>query len=35
MTITDVNNNFSPTYVSSISLAKRSHRAVWPSRWIK
>jgi len=28
MTITDVNNNFSPTAVSSISLAKRSHRAI-------
>ena len=28
MTITDVNNNFSPTAVSSFSLAKRSHRAI-------
>jgi hypothetical protein len=28
MTITDVNNNFSPTAVSSFSLAKHSHRAI-------
>jgi predicted secreted protein len=28
MTITDANNNFSPTAVSSLSLAKRSHRAI-------
>lgn len=28
MTITDVNNNFSPTAVSSFSVAKHSHRAI-------
>jgi len=28
MTITDVNNNFSPTAVTSFSLARRSHRAI-------